>query len=99
MAGYKPVAKGSKGNAGPGLRNKDALVLPTSPRWRCSSGAVNPIALSEDETAWHGCPINYGLLSDGLQRLAAQVVLRWLTPAARRSLMNDLRRSPSGWFR
>ena len=40
----------------------------------------------------HSCPINYGLLSDGLQRLAAQVEHVVVEGTGGwRSLMNDLR--------
>ena len=73
VAGYKPVAKGSK-ETPDGLRNKDALVLQSVSTLALPYEAVNPIALSEDESSVaHSCPINYGLLSDGLQRLAGQV--------------------------
>ena len=92
VAGYKPVAKGSK-ETPDGLRNKDALVLQSVSTLALPYEAVNPIALSEDESSVaHSCPINYGLLSDGLQRLAAQaehVVVEG--PGGWRSLMNDLR--------
>ncbi len=92
MAGYKPVAKGSK-ETPDGLRNKDALVLQSVSTLALPYEAVNPIALSEDESSVaHSCPINYGLLSDGLQRLAAQVEHVVVEGTGGwRSLMNDLR--------
>ncbi len=92
MAGYKPVAKGSK-ETPDGLRNKDALVLQSVSTLALPYEAVNPIALSEDESSVaHSCPINYGLLSDGLQRLAGQVDHVVVEGTGGwRSLMNDLR--------
>uniref|UniRef100_UPI0013CFEE5E ATP-dependent dethiobiotin synthetase BioD n=1 Tax=Enterobacter hormaechei TaxID=158836 RepID=UPI0013CFEE5E len=64
VAGYKPVAKGSK-EPPEGLRNKDALVLQSVSTLSLPYDAVNPIALSEEESSVaHSCPINYGLLSD-----------------------------------
>ena len=48
VAGYKPVAKGSK-ETPDGLRNKDALVLQSVSTLALPYEAVNPIALSEDE--------------------------------------------------
>ncbi len=46
VAGYKPVAKGSK-ETPEGLRNKDALVLQSVSTIELPYEAVNPIALSE----------------------------------------------------
>ena len=92
VAGYKPVAKSSK-ETPDGLRNKDALVLQSVSSLTLPYDAVNPIALSEDESSVaHSSPINYGLLSDGLQRLSNQVehVVGEGT-GGWRSLMNDLR--------
>ena len=92
VAGYKPVAKGSK-ETPDGLRNKDALVLQSVSSLVLPYVAVNPIALSEDESSVaHSCPINYGLLSDGLQRLSGQVEHVVVEGTGGwRSLMNDLR--------
>ena len=45
VAGYKPVAKGSK-ETPDGLRNKDALVLQSVSTLALPYEAVNPIALS-----------------------------------------------------
>ena len=92
VAGYKPVAKGSK-ETPDGLRNKDALVLQSVSSLVLPYEAVNPIALSEDESSVaHSCPINYGLLSDGLQRLSGQVEHAVVEGTGGwRSLMNDLR--------
>ena len=92
VAGYKPVAKGSK-ETPDGLRNKDALVLQSVSSLVLPYEAVNPIALSEDESSVaHSCPINYGLLSDGLQRLSGQVEHEVVEGTGGwRSLMNDLR--------
>ena len=72
VAGYKPVAKGSK---------------------ETPYDAVNPIALSEEESSVaHSCPINYGLLSDGLQQLSGRVDHVVVEGTGGwRSLMNDLR--------
>ncbi len=92
VVGYKPVAKGSK-ETPDGLRNKDALVLQSVSSLTLPYSAINPIALSEEESSVnHSCPINYGLLSDGLSCLAAQtdhVVIEGT--GGWRSLMNDLR--------
>ncbi|MGQ4592516.1 dethiobiotin synthase [Raoultella ornithinolytica] len=92
VAGYKPVAKGSK-ETPDGLRNKDALILQSVSSLALPYDAVNPIALSEDESSVaHRCPINYGLLSDGLQRLSGQVDHVVVEGTGGwRSLMNDLR--------
>lgn len=92
VAGYKPVAKGSK-ETPDGLRNKDALVLQSVSSLVLPYEAVNPIALSEDESSVaHSCPINYGLLSDGLQRLSGPVEHVVVEGTGGwRSLMNDLR--------
>ncbi len=92
VAGYKPVAKGSK-ETPDGLRNKDALVLQSVSSLVLPYEAVNPIALSEDESSVaHSCPINYGLLSDSLQRLSGQVEHVVVEGTGGwRSLMNDLR--------
>lgn len=92
VAGYKPVAKGRK-ETPDGLRNKDALVLQSVSSLVLPYEAVNPIALSEDESSVaHSCPINYGLLSDGLQRLSGQVEHVVVEGTGGwRSLMNDLR--------
>ena len=69
VAGYKPVAKGSK-ETPEGLRNKDALVLQSVSSLELPYHAVNPIALSEEESSVaHSGLINYPLLSDGLANL------------------------------
>ena len=92
VAGYKPVAKGSK-ETPEGLRNKDALVLQGVSTPALSYDAINPIALSEEESSVaHSCPINYSLLSNGLATLsdlADHVVVEGT--GGWRSLMNDLR--------
>ncbi|ELY3084158.1 ATP-dependent dethiobiotin synthetase BioD [Klebsiella aerogenes] len=92
VAGYKPVAKGSK-ETSDGLRNKDALVLQSVSTLSLPYDAVNPIALSEEESSVaHSCPINYGLLSDGLQQLSGKVDHVVVEGTGGwRSLMNDLR--------
>ena len=92
VAGYKPVAKGSK-ETPEGLRNKDALVLQRVSTLSLPYDAVNPIALSEEESSVaHSCPINYGLLSDGLQQLSGKVDHVVVEGTGGwRSLMNDLR--------
>lgn len=92
VAGYKPVAKGSK-ETPEGLRNKDALILQSVSTLALPYDAVNPIALSEDESSVaHSSPINYGLLTDGLQRLSGQVDHVVVEGTGGwRSLMNDLR--------
>jgi len=83
VAGYKPVAKGSK-ETPEGLRNKDA-ELPYE--------AINPIALSEDESSVaHSGPVNYTLLSNGLASLSEKVDHVVVEGTGGwRSLMNDLR--------
>ncbi len=92
VVGYKPVAKGSK-ETPEGLRNKDALVLQSVSSLELPYSAINPIALSEEESSVsHNCPINYGLLSDGLAQLTAQVDHVVVEGTGGwRSLMNDLR--------
>lgn len=92
VVGYKPVAKGSK-ETPEGLRNRDALVLQSVSTIKLPYEAINPIALSEEESSIsHHGPINYSLLSSGLQRLSDQmdhVVVEGT--GGWRSLMNDLR--------
>jgi dethiobiotin synthetase len=92
VAGYKPVAKGSKETAD-GLRNKDALVLQSVSSLALPYDAINPIALSEEESSVaHSRPINYTLLSDGLANLSQQVDNVVVEGTGGwRSLMNDLR--------
>lgn len=92
VVGYKPVAKGSK-ETPEGLRNKDALVLQSVSTIELPYEAINPIALSEEESSVsHNSPINYSLLSDGLQRLTGQVDHVVVEGTGGwRSLMNDLR--------
>ncbi|MBJ3816179.1 ATP-dependent dethiobiotin synthetase BioD [Shimwellia pseudoproteus] len=92
VAGYKPVAKGSKMTP-EGLRNKDALVLQSTSTLDLPYSAVNPVALSEEESSVaHSSPINYSLLSEGLAHLSGRAdhVLVEGT-GGWRSLMNDLR--------
>ncbi|WP_297198982.1 ATP-dependent dethiobiotin synthetase BioD, partial [uncultured Pluralibacter sp.] len=73
VAGYKPVAKGSKETA-EGLRNKDALVLQSVASIDLPYSAVNPIALSEEESSVaHSSPVDYTLLSQGLAGLSSRV--------------------------
>lgn len=50
VAGYKPVAKGSK-ETPEGMRNKDALVLQSVSSLELPYEAINPIALSEEESS------------------------------------------------
>lgn len=92
VAGYKPVAKGSK-ETSEGLRNKDALVLQSVSTPDLPYSAINPIALSEDESSVaHSCPINYSLLSNGLATLSDSVDHVVVEGTGGwRSLMNDLR--------
>lgn len=92
VVGYKPVAKGSK-ETPEGLRNKDALVLQSVSTLELPYEAINPIALSEEESSVsHNFQINYSLLSDGLQNLAGQVDHVVVEGTGGwRSLMNDLR--------
>lgn len=92
VAGYKPVAKGSK-ETPEGLRNRDALVLQSVSTLALSYDEINPIAFSEDESSIaHSCPIDYGKLSGGLQHLSAQVDYVVIEGTGGwRSLMNDLR--------
>lgn len=92
VAGYKPVAKGSK-ETPEGLRNKDAMVLQSVSTLSLSYEAINPVALSEEESSVaHSSPINYEGLSQGLASLCGQadyVVVEGT--GGWRSLMNDLR--------
>ncbi|WP_342320783.1 dethiobiotin synthase [Kosakonia sp. BYX6] len=92
VAGYKPVAKGSAATP-EGLRNKDALVLQSVSSVDLPYKAINPIALSEEESSVaHSCPINYTLLSNGLASLCEQVDHVVVEGTGGwRSLMNDLR--------
>lgn len=92
VAGYKPVAKGSK-ETPEGLRNKDALVLQSVSSLDLPYQAINPIALSEEESSVaHSCPINYSLLSNGLVNLCEKVDHVVVEGTGGwRSLMNDLR--------
>ncbi len=92
VAGYKPVAKGSK-ETPEGLRNKDALVLQSVSSLELPYDAVNPIALSEEESSVaHSGLINYSLLSDGLANLSEKVDHVVVEGTGGwRSLMNDLR--------
>ncbi|WP_437890689.1 dethiobiotin synthase [Phytobacter sp. V91] len=92
VAGYKPVAKGSK-ETPEGLRNKDAMVLQSVSSIELPYSAVNPVALSEDESSVaHSFPINYTLLSNGLAHLCDRVDHVVVEGTGGwRSLMNDLR--------
>lgn len=73
VAGYKPVAKGSK-ETPEGLRNKDALVLQRFTTPDLPYSAINPVALSEDESSVaHSGAVNYSLLSKGLSNLSETV--------------------------
>ncbi|WP_318363048.1 dethiobiotin synthase [Enterobacter sp.] len=92
VAGYKPVAKGSK-ETPEGMRNKDALVLQSVSSIDLPYEAFNPIALSEEESSVaHSCPISYSLLSSGLAALDEQVDHVVVEGTGGwRSLMNDLR--------
>lgn len=92
VAGYKPVAKGSK-ETPEGLRNKDALVLQSVSSIQLPYDAINPIALSEEESSVaHSCAISYSLLSSGLAKLDEQVDHVVVEGTGGwRSLMNDLR--------
>jgi dethiobiotin synthetase len=92
VAGYKPVAKGSK-ETPDGLRNKDALILQSVTTVELPYSAINPIALSEEESSVaHSRQIDYSLLSKGLGELSDavdHVVVEGT--GGWRSLMNDLR--------
>lgn len=92
VAGYKPVAKGSK-ETPDGLRNKDALVLQSVSTPVLTYDEVNPLALSEEESSVaHSCPVNYSLLSNGLSALSGRVDHVVVEGTGGwRSLMNDLR--------
>ena len=92
VAGSKPVAKGSK-ETPEGLRNKDALVLQSVSSIQLPYDAINPIALSEEESSVaHSCAISYSLLSSGMAKLGEQVDHIVVEGTGGwRSLMNDLR--------
>lgn len=90
--GYKPVAKGSQQTAD-GLRNKDALILQRASSIDLPYSAINPVALSEEESSVaHSSPVDYSLLSRGLASLSGQAdVVVVEGTGGWRSLMNDLR--------
>lgn len=92
VAGYKPVAKGSK-ETPDGLRNRDALVLQSVSTLSLPYEAINPVALSEDESSVaHSSPVNYERISQGLESLCGQVDHVVVEGTGGwRSLMNDLR--------
>lgn len=92
VAGYKPVAKGSK-ETPEGLRNRDALVLQSVSSLSLPYEAINPVALSEEESSVaHSSPINYERISQGLDNLCDQVDHVVVEGTGGwRSLMNDLR--------
>src|SRR5690606_17107989 len=70
VAGYNPVAQGSKDYPG-GMHNKGGLVRQRVSSRELPYDAVNPIALSEEESSVaHSELINYSLLSDGLANLS-----------------------------
>ncbi|CHH32779.1 putative dithiobiotin synthetase [Salmonella enterica subsp. enterica serovar Typhi] len=75
------------------MRNKDALVLQSVSSLELPYEAINPIALSEEESSVaHSCPINYTLLSNGLASLSDKVDHVVVEGTGGwRSLMNDLR--------
>ncbi|CNE21643.1 dethiobiotin synthase [Yersinia mollaretii] len=69
-AGYKPVATESK-ETPDGLRNQDALILQASSSIELNYQEVNPFPLQADVI--HACSdtlINYGDMTEGLQRLS-----------------------------
>ncbi len=71
-AGYKPVATESK-ETPEGLRNQDALILQASSSIELDYQEVNPFPLQADVI--HACTdtlINYGDMTEGLQRLSTQ---------------------------
>lgn len=92
VAGYKPVAKGSK-ETPEGLRNRDALVLQSVSTLSLPYEAINPVALSEDESSVaHSSPVNYERISQGLDSLCHKVDHVVVEGTGGwRSLMNDLR--------
>ncbi|CGA82302.1 putative dithiobiotin synthetase [Salmonella enterica subsp. enterica serovar Typhi] len=94
VAGYKPVAKGSK-ETPEGMRNKDALVLQSVSSLELPYEAINPIALSEEESSVaHSCPINYTLLSNGLASLSDKVDHVVALPGEAAAILSSQSRSP-----
>lgn len=83
VAGYKPVAKGSK-ETPDGLRNKDALILQSVSSLALPYDAVNPIALSEDESSVaHSCRLTTGCCRMVFSASAGRSITLWLRgPAA-----------------
>lgn len=89
MAGYKPVAKGSK-ETPDGLRNKMRWCCRASPRWRYLMRLSTP-SPAKTRAAWRIAADQLRFASDGLQRLAAQVEHVVVEGTGGwRSLMNDL---------
>ncbi|MGV3345720.1 dethiobiotin synthase [Enterobacteriaceae bacterium LUAb1] len=70
VAGYKPVAKGSK-NTEEGPRNQDALLLQAQGSRRYSYQEINPVTLLEDEVSLNrDTVIDYNVLTKGAIALA-----------------------------
>ena len=89
--GYKPVAKSSR-LTDDGPRNKDALVLQASSSVLLPYQAINPVTLLEDEISTSRTPIDYAVLSHGLNALDTQADYTVVEGTGGwRSLMNDLR--------
>ena len=95
--GFKPVARNAVQSA-EGLRSKDALVLQSSSTLTLPYDEINPLIYEEDEVSIRPRePVDYPLLSQGLQRLQQQadcVVVEGT--GGWRSLMNDAK-PLSGW--
>jgi dethiobiotin synthetase len=95
--GFKPVARNAVQSA-EGLRSKDALVLQSSSTLALPYDAINPLIYEEDEVSTRPRePVDYALLSRGLQQLEQQaecVIIKgtdgW------HSLMHDAK-PLSGW--
>jgi dethiobiotin synthetase len=95
--GFKPVARNAVQSA-EGLRSKDALVLQSSSTLALPYDAINPLIYQEDEVSTRPRePVDYALLSRGLQQLEQQAECVIVEGTGGwRSLMHDAK-PLSGW--
>jgi len=95
--GFKPVARNAVQSA-EGLRSKDALVLQSSSTLALPYDAINPLIYEEDEVSTRPRePVDYALLSRGLQQLEQQAECVIVEGTGGwRSLMHDAK-PLSGW--
>jgi dethiobiotin synthetase len=92
VAGYKPIAAGCE-ETSEGIRNKDALILQASSNVALAYEEVNPITCLDEVFHTHKTqPVNYELMSRGLQNLTDKTDIVVVEGSAGwRVLMNDLR--------